>query len=66
MSTATDWPPRPADRIRHGWRCTRRGPIVETVRVDPNRRPRVVNLCVECDQTDLGEQIRAEREARPT
>ena len=53
------WPPRPPDRIRHG--CLRRGPVVETLRPDPDGRPVVVELCLECEQTDLLERVRDAR-----
>jgi hypothetical protein len=62
----TTRPPRPPDRVRHGWQCTRNSPLMETVRADQTGRPRVVALCTECDGTDLAERIRAEAERRPT
>jgi hypothetical protein len=40
------WPPRPSDRIRHGWRCTRRAAVVETIRPDLDGTPRVVMCCL--------------------
>jgi hypothetical protein len=58
--TKPTWPPRPPDRIRHSWRCTRRAVIVETVRAGETGRSHVVALCVECDGTDLAERLRAE------
>jgi hypothetical protein len=65
-TSESNWPPRPPDKIRHDWRCTRRGPVVETIRADPNGQPHIVNLCTECDHDDLGEQIRDQRTGRPT
>jgi hypothetical protein len=64
--TEPTWPTRPADKIRHSWKCTRRGALVETVRADQAGRPHVVALCVECDGTDLAERIHTEAERRPT
>jgi hypothetical protein len=55
------WPPRPPDRVRHSWRCTRSSPLMETVRADLNGRPHVVSLCVECDGHDLDARIRERR-----
>jgi hypothetical protein len=54
---------RPPDRIRHSWKCTRRGPTVETIRADPSGRAHVVLACVECDQTDLAERLREREES---
>jgi hypothetical protein len=53
---------RPPDRIRHGWRCTRTGARVETVRRLPFGEALVVLRCVECEADDLVERLRAERE----
>jgi hypothetical protein len=64
--TDEPWPPRPADRIRHDWRCIRRAPIVETIRADPSGRPHVVALRTECDATDIDARIRDEAQRRPT
>jgi hypothetical protein len=62
----TTRPPRPPDRVRHGWQCTRNSPLMETVRADQTGRPRVVALCTECDGTDLAERLRDEAERKPT
>ena len=53
---------RPRDYIRHSWRCTRTGALVETVRRLPDGTPLVVMRCVECEADDLAERLRAERE----
>jgi hypothetical protein len=66
MTESTIWPPIPADRVRHGWRCTRNGPIEETIRYASPGQPVIVSCCQECDGTDLAEWIRAEAERRPT
>jgi hypothetical protein len=65
MTSAATWPPHPA-RIRHAWRCARRGPIVETVHIDRTGRTRPIEQCAECGETDLVARIRAETEQRPT
>jgi hypothetical protein len=56
---------RPPSKVRHGWRCLRRGPLVETIRRDVTGRAHAVEECVECGGTDLAERLRAEREATP-
>ena len=60
--------PRPPDRVRHSWRCTRRGALVETVRTDAAGLARVVTMCQEwcqeCGATDLLARLR-DREATP-
>lgn len=56
------WPPRPATRIRHSWKCTRRGATIETVRTDPTGRARIVEQCTECGHDDLLDRIRTEHE----
>jgi hypothetical protein len=53
---------RPPDRTRHGLRCVRRGPVVETVIADSTGRKRVVSQCQECGGTDLEHRLRAEAE----
>jgi hypothetical protein len=53
---------RPPDRVRHSWRCTRRAPVVETVKADSTGRKRVVSMCQECGHDDLPERILAERQ----
>jgi hypothetical protein len=63
--TDRTWPPRPPDRLRHSWRCTRRSPIVETIRRDPIGRAQIVAMCTECDGTDLDDRLRSEREVTP-
>jgi hypothetical protein len=62
--TTTDqsWPPRPPDRVRHGWRCTRRGVVVETIRRDQLNIAQIVTQCLECNGDDLTDRLRAERE----
>jgi hypothetical protein len=53
---------RPPSRVRHGWRCVKRGPLFETVRTDATGRARVVEQCQECGHDDMTERIRAERQ----
>ena len=64
--TAPTWPPQPINRIRHGWRCTSTGPVVETIRADTAGRPHVVLMSVECDGHDLDARIRDEGGRKPT
>ena len=56
------WPPGlpPPDRVRHSWRCTRRAPVVETVKPDSTGRKRVVSHCTECGHDDMPDRICAE------
>ena len=61
MTAATMQGDRPPSRVRHTWRCVRRGPTVEVVRTDPTGRARVVAMCQECGGTDLLDRIHAER-----
>lgn len=63
MTTDTaPWPPglTPSDRVRHSWRCTRRAPVVETVKPDSTGRKRIVSHCIECGHDDMPDWIRAE------
>ena len=60
--TATDWPPRPPDRVRHRWTCARRGALVEVVKQDATGRARVVEQCQECGCDDLTDRVRAAHE----
>jgi hypothetical protein len=55
-------PPRPVSRIRHGWRCTRTGDLIETVKQDVRGHSHVVEQCTECGDDDVPERIRAEHE----
>jgi hypothetical protein len=64
--TENTWPRQPPDRIRHGGRCTRRAPLVETARANPAAQPHVVSLCTERDQHDLAARLRDEAERKPT
>ena len=52
---------RPPSRVRHTWRCTRRGALVETVKEDATGRARVVAMCQECGGSDVLDRIHAER-----
>jgi hypothetical protein len=65
--TEPTWPapPRhPGSRIRHGWRCTRGEGIETTTRRDPNSGAIIeVEVCLECDATDLAERLLSQ--ARP-
>ena len=56
---------RPPSRVRHGWRCVKRGPLLETVKTDATGRAHVVEMCVECGHDDLVDRVRTEREATP-
>ena len=51
---------RPPSRVRHGWQCVQRGPLVETVRTDALGRPHIVEMCSECEATDLAARVTAE------
>jgi ribosomal protein L44E len=62
MTTTSMQGDRRPDRVRHSWRCVRRGPLVEVVRTDPTGRARVVSMCQECGHDDLPERILAERQ----
>jgi hypothetical protein len=53
---------RPPSRVRHSWRCVRRGPLVETVKTDATGRGHVVEQCQECGADDLLDRIRTEHE----
>ena len=65
MTTPAPWQgTRPPDRIRHSWRCVRRGPVVETVVADSTGRKRVVSQCAECGHDDMVERIAAEAAER--
>jgi len=65
-ATTMQGDPRPPDRVRHSWRCTRRAPVVETVKADRTGRKRVVSMCQECGHDDMPERIRAEAERETT
>jgi hypothetical protein len=65
MTSAATWPPHPA-RIRHAWRCARRGPIVEAVTLNQTGQAQVVAQCQECGENELAERIRTEHTARLT
>jgi hypothetical protein len=60
MTATTMQGDRPPDRVVHSWRCTRRSPVVETVKPDSTGRKRVVSQCTECGHDDMPERIRAE------
>jgi hypothetical protein len=51
---------QPRSRVRHGWRCVRRGPVLEVVRRLPNGEALVVSECGECHGDDLVDRLRAE------
>ena len=53
------WPPRPPDRVRHSWRCTRRGPLLETAKTDATGRARVCQMWAECGGDDLAARCRS-------
>jgi hypothetical protein len=60
--TATWEGDRPRSRVKHTWRCTQRGALVETVHTDATGRARVCEQCTECGGTDLLDRIRTEHE----
>ena len=62
MTAASMLPDKPPSRVRHSWRCTRRGPVLKTVRTDPIGQARVCEQCVECGGSDLEHRLSAERE----
>jgi hypothetical protein len=55
-------PDKLPSRVRHSWRCVRRGPLLETVRRLPTGEAVVVEQCGECHGDDLADRLRAERE----
>jgi len=57
MTATSMLPDKPPSRVRHSWRCVKRGPLVETVRTDPTGRARVVEQCQECGHDDLAERV---------
>jgi hypothetical protein len=65
MTSTSMLPDKPPSRVRHTWRCVKRGPLLETVKTDASGRAHVVEQCVECGGDDLAERVRAEREATP-
>ena len=65
MTATTMQGDRQPSRVRHGWRCVKRGPVFETVKIDATGRAHVVEMCVECGHDDLVDRVRTEREATP-
>jgi hypothetical protein len=60
MTTTPLWPappPRRGGRIRHRVLCPRQAPIVETVRTTADGHSIVVEMCSECEATDLAERL---------
>lgn len=57
MTTWPHVPDRPGARIKHGWRCTRRGKIAEAVWRTPTGQAVVVHRCLECDHDDLDAKL---------
>ena len=66
MTAATMQGSRPPSRVRHSWRCLRRGPLLETVRRLPNGEAVAVEQCAECQGDDLEHRLRVESEGGPT
>jgi hypothetical protein len=62
MTARSMLPDRPPSRVRHSWRCVRRGPLVETVKQDAAGHGHVVEQCQECGAHDLLDRIRTEHE----
>jgi hypothetical protein len=62
MTATSMLPDKPPSRVRHGWRCVKRGPLLETVRRLPTGEAVVVEQCGECQGTDLEHRLSAERE----
>jgi hypothetical protein len=58
-------PRRRGSRIRHGWRCTRTGRIAETTRRTPDGVIVEVDICLECESTDLAERLLARLDPPP-
>jgi hypothetical protein len=54
-------PDRPPSRVRHSWRCVRRGPLLETVRRLPTGEAVVVEQCAECHGDDLADRLRRQK-----
>jgi hypothetical protein len=65
MTATTMQGDRPPSKVRHGWRCAKRGPLVEAIRRDSTGRAHVVEECAECGGSDLLDRLRAERDATP-
>ena len=63
--TAPIWPappPRRGAKIRHSWRCSRSAGIGQTTRRAPADGAIIeVDICLECDVTDMAERLLAER-----
>ena len=61
------WPAperRPGAKIRHSWRCSRSAGIGQTTRRAPaDGAIMEVEVCLECDATDLAERLLSQ--ARP-
>jgi hypothetical protein len=65
MTATTMQGDRPPSRVRHTWRCVKRGPLVEAIKRDITGRAHRVEQCVECGGTDLAERLRADRGRSP-
>jgi hypothetical protein len=63
MTTTTWQGDRPPSRVRHSWRCVKRGPLLETVRRLPTGEAVVVEQCGECQGSDLADRLRERGEA---
>jgi hypothetical protein len=63
MTARSMLPDKPPSRVRHSWRCVKRGPLLETVRRLPTGEAVVVEQCGECQGSDLADRLRERGEA---
>jgi hypothetical protein len=49
-------------RIRHSWRCTRAGGLLDEERELPDGRVLTVTVCASCGGSDIEHRLRVERE----
>ena len=61
MTATSMLPDKPPSRVRHSWRCVKRGPLLESTRRDDNGVARVVERCAECGHDDLADRLSDER-----
>lgn len=50
-------PPRRGGRITHTGPCPRTAPVLEAIRTTPAGEPLEVQVCSECDSTDMTERL---------
>ena len=63
MTARSMLPDKPPSKVRHRWRCVKRGPLLETVRRLPTGEAVVVEQCDECQGSDLADRLRERGEA---